>query len=75
MSREAIIKKTLEELSKLPDNKLIEAADFVEFLVKRLNDQLLTEDIEKIASKSQSLSFLEEDSVIYQTKDLKERYK
>ncbi len=75
MSRELLLKKTIEDLTKLPDQKLIEAADFVEFLLNRIDDKIITEGISRISSESKSFSFLEEEEVEYKTADLKERFK
>jgi Protein of unknown function (DUF2281) len=75
MSRELLLKKTREHLEKLPDQKLQEASDFVEFLMNKIDDSLLTEGIKKINSSSTSFSFLEEEEVQYKISDLKERYK
>lgn len=75
MSRELLIKKTIEDLTKLPDQKLMEASDFIEFLLNRIDDKIINEGISRIAAESKSFSFLEEEEVEYKTTDLKERYK
>ena len=75
MSRDTLIKKTIEQLEKLPDHKLQEASDFVEFLVSRINDSLLVEGITEMASTSKTFSFLGEEEIEYKMSDLKERYK
>ena len=75
MSRELLLKKTREQLEKLPDHKLEEASDFVEFLINRIDDSLLVEGLKQITSKSTSFSFLEEEEALYKISDLKERYK
>ena len=70
-----MIKKTIEQLEKLPDHRLQEASDFVEFLVSRMNDGLLVEGMKEMASTSKAFSFLEEEKIEYKISDLKERYK
>ena len=45
MSRDALIKITLDNLSKLPDQKIREVADFAEFLLSKLEDLMLVEGI------------------------------
>jgi len=75
MSRELLIKKAIEDLAKLPDHKLMEASDFIEFLLNRIDDNIINEGISRIAAESKSFSFLEEEQVEYRTTDLKERYK
>lgn len=75
MRREVLLKKTIEDLAKLPDHKLIEASEFVDFLLSRLEDNSLVKEITLLASKSDSFSFLNEDEVVYNKSDLKENYK
>jgi len=75
MSREILLKKTIEDLAKLPDHKLIEASEFVDFLLSRLEDKSMVNEISLMASESESFSFLNEDEVVYKKSDLKENYK
>ena len=74
MTREALLKSTLEKLANLPDNKLMEVADFADFLAERWEMKTLTAGIEKLTSDSKSFSFLAEEPVEYGLDDLKERY-
>jgi len=75
MNREILLKKTIEGLAKLPDHKLIEASEFVDFLLSRLEDKSMVNEISIMASESESFSFLNEDEVVYKKSDLKENYK
>lgn len=75
MSRDLLLKKTIEDLAKLPDHKLMEASDFVDFLVSRIEDNELKKGIHTLVSTSDSFSFLSEDEAIYTKLDLKENYK
>jgi hypothetical protein len=74
MTREAILKSTIEKLNKLPENKLIEVADFTTYLVENWEMKSLTAGIEQLASDSEAFSFLDEETVEYGLNDLKERY-
>lgn len=74
MNRASLISKTIENLSKLPDEKIMEVSDFAEFLFNKIENQFLSEGIKKLNSDSETFSFLAEDEVIYSTKDLKETY-
>lgn len=74
MNRASLISKTIENLSKLPDEKIMEVSDFAEFLFNKIENQSLSEGIKKLNSDSETFSFLAEDEVIYSTKDLKETY-
>lgn len=75
MTRERLIKKTIDNLSKLPDRKLKEVSDFAEFLLNRIEDQLMTEGIQKLVAESKTFEFLEDEEDLYSVRDLKERYK
>lgn len=74
MTREALLKSTIEKLTGLPDNKLMEVSDFADFLAERWEMKNLTAGIENLSSNSESFSFLAEDAVEYGLDDLKERY-
>ena len=75
MTREKLMEKTMDALSKLPDKKLKEVSDFAEFLNNKTEDRKLTEEIQLIGAVSKSFRFLEEDEDLYSVSDLKERYK
>ena len=75
MTRETLIKRTIDNLGKLPDQKLKEVSDFAEFLLNKTENQLLTEGIQKLVSDSKTFKFLEDEEDLYSVNDLKERYK
>ena len=75
MTREIIIKRTLDNLSRLPDQKLREVSDFAEFLLNKIDDKLLIDGIQKLTSESKSFKFLETEEDLYSKADLKEIYK
>jgi hypothetical protein len=75
MSRDALIKVAIDNLSKLSDQKIREVTDFAEFLLSKSEDSMLVEGIQKMASESKSFDFLNDDEDIYTVADLKEIYK
>lgn len=75
MTRELLIKKTIDNLSKLSDQKLKEVSDFAEFLLNRIENQMMTEGIQKLATDSKTFKFLEDEEDLYSVSDLKEKYK
>jgi hypothetical protein len=75
MTREALLKKAINHLNKLPDQKLKEVSDFAEFLLNRIENQLITEGIQELISDSPAFKFLEEEEDLYSIDDLKEKYK
>ena len=74
MTREILIKKTIDNLSKLPEQKLKEVSDFAEFLLNRMGNQLVTEGIQKLVTDSETFQFLESEEDLYSVDDLKEKY-
>lgn len=75
MSRDILIKQTIDNLSRLPDQKLKEVSDFTEFLISRADGMMITQGIEKLISESDSFQFLVEEEDLYTRKDLKEIYR
>lgn len=75
MNREALIGRTLESLSRLPESKLSEVADFAEFLLSRVEDRLTTEGIQLLVADSEAFDFLNDEEELYSLDDLKERYR
>ena len=74
MTRKTLLNRTIDKLSKLPDHKLQEVSDFTDFLLDRIEDQLINEGIQKMTSDSKAFKFLEEEDEIYTVEDLKEKY-
>lgn len=74
MTRKTLIHDTVESIKKLPDHKLREVSDFVDFLLNKLEHSELNEQIVQAASKSKSFEFLQEEEELYTDDDLKESY-
>jgi len=75
MTRDTLIKKTMDNLNRLPDQKLQQVLDFAELLLSKIDDQLITQGIQKLAKDSKVYKFLEEEDDLYSVQDLKEKYK
>lgn len=75
MTREILIQRTLTALSKLPQNRANEIADFADYLLKRYDEEILQQGIQKLVSESQTFAFLKSEEDLYSINDLKERYK
>lgn len=75
MTRDKLIKKTIDHLSRLPDQKVKEVSDFAEFLLSKIEDHIITEGIQKMAAESKSFKFLDEEENLYSVSDLKENYR
>lgn len=74
MKREAIIERTIQIINQLPEDKALEIADFADFIIKKYEEQLLTDNIQKVVVESEAFNFLNEEDSIYSVSDLKERF-
>ena len=74
MNRDTLIKQTLKNLSKLPQDKVREISDFADFIMKKHEEETLQEGIEKLISHSKSFDFLNEEEDLYSLDDLKEKF-
>jgi hypothetical protein len=74
MIREAIIERTIQIINQLPEDKALEIADFADFIIKKYEEQLLTDNIQKVVVESEAFNFLNEEDSIYSVSDLKERF-
>ncbi len=75
MTREALIQKTIATLSKLPEDKASEIADFADYILKKYDESVLQNGIEKLVSDSKTYKFLSEEEDLYTVADLKVKYK
>ncbi len=75
MTRQLIIERTVKAINQLPQDKAEEISDFADFVIKRYEEQKLTDDIQQLTSNSQAFAFLNnEEEDIYSVADLKEVY-
>ena len=75
MERKELIENTLNKISQLPDVKIKEIHDFAEFLLLKIDDQILQQGINELTSNSKAFSYLNEEEDLYSVNDLKESYK
>ncbi len=74
-NRDFTIKNTIQKLNRLPDEKLPEVENFIDFLLAKMDDALLTEGIQELTSESKAFKYLEHEENLYSVEDLKEKYK
>ena len=74
MAREALIKKTINTLSKLPQDKAKEVSDFAEFILKKYDDEIQLKGIEKMVMDANAFYFLKDEEDLYSVEDMKEKY-
>jgi hypothetical protein len=75
MDRKDLIENTILKIKQLPDPKIREIHDFAEFLLGKIDDQILQQGIHELASQSSAFRYLNEEEDLYSVNDLKERYK
>ncbi len=76
MDKKKLIESVVEKMKKLPEDKLKEVEDYLDFLINKYQEDLIIQKgIEDIVQNSKSYAFLKEDDDIYTVEDLKERYK
>ena len=75
MNRSVLIKETIDKIHQLPDIKIQEINDFAEFLLSRIDDKMLLEGIQKLATDSKSFEYLKNEEELYSVNDLKEKYR
>jgi hypothetical protein len=74
MTKKVIIDRTIKAIERLPVEKAEEISDFADFMLKRFEEGLLSDDIHLLNTNSKSFEFLEEEEEIYKVTDLKEVY-
>lgn len=75
MTRQVLIENAIDKIKQLPDVKIKEVNDFVEFLLSKIDDKIITDGIQKLISDSKSFEYLKDDEDLYTVNDLKERYR
>jgi hypothetical protein len=75
MNRQVLINYAISKIRQLPDTKIKEVNDFADFLLSKMDDQIIREGIKEMISDSKSYDFLKEEEDLYTVNDLKERYK
>lgn len=74
MNRQALIDNIIHKIRQLPDGKIKEINDFADFLLRKIDDKIIQEGIQKLTSDSKSFNFLKDEEDLYSVDDLKERY-
>jgi len=74
MEREVLVKKTIGRIKRLPTTRLQEVNDFVEFIIQRNEDALITEGLKQLSSISHAYDFLNDEPELYTVNDLKVRF-
>jgi len=74
MAKDILIKKTINTLSRLPQDKVQEVSDFADFILKKYDEDTLQKGLVKLMEDSKVFEFLKEEEDLYSLEDLKEKY-
>jgi hypothetical protein len=74
MNRQVLIDNAVNKIKKLPDTKIQEINDFADFLLSKIDDKIILDNIQNLTAKSKSFHFLNDEEDLYDETDLKERY-
>jgi len=74
MEREVLVKRTIGRIRQLPMTRVREVNDFVEFIIRKNDDSLITEGLQHISSIGRTYDFLYDEPDIYSVNDLKEKF-
>jgi hypothetical protein len=75
MNRQVLINNIIKKIDQLPDIKIKEIADFTDFLLSKIDDKIIQEGIQKLASNSKAFDYLKDEEDLYAVNDIKETYK
>ena len=69
---ETILQQTIQNLYRLPVEKLKEVNDFVSFLISKMDDNLILQNLQKLSLESSVFDFLNDEPDLYSLQDCKE---
>ncbi len=71
MHKEELINKTVSYLKKMSAEKIEEVLHYAEFIFSKYEEHILQKGIEKLASESSSIKYLETEENIYTVNDFR----
>ena len=74
MEREVLMEKTIRKIGQLPTTRIREVNDFVDFMIQRAEDSLITEGLQQLVSGSQTYDWLYNEPELYTVNDLKVKF-
>ena len=74
MEREVLVRNTIGKLERLPTKRVQEVNDFVEFIIRKTDDNMITEGLQQLSSVGRTYDFLQEEPELYTVNDLKVRF-
>jgi hypothetical protein len=74
MEQEVLVENTVRKIKKLPATRIQEVNDFVEFILGKNDDALITEGLQQLSSCGRTFDFLRDEPELYSVNDLKVRF-
>lgn len=74
MNRQLLIESIMQKISHLPDVKIKEVDDYADFLLGKIDDQILQEGIQNLVADAGTFDFLKDEEDLYTVEDLKTRF-
>jgi len=74
MEHETLVKSTIRNIKKLPVGHIQEVNDFVEFIIQKSEDKMITEGLQHLSTIGKTFDFLYDEPELYTVEDLKVRY-
>ena len=74
MEREVLVKRTIRKIEQLPTTRVREISDFVEFIIRKTDDAMITEGLQQLSSNSRTYDFLSDEPELYTVSDLKVKF-
>lgn len=75
MTKQNLIQRTVNLLEKLPREKIAEVVNYAHYVLKRHEEEILRQGIQKLASDGKTYDFLNQEEELYTANDVKERYR
>ena len=73
MTKKSLITEANKKLEKLPIEKIQEVMDFADFLLAKTESSISNDTLLKMAAKSESFKFVNEDKVEYTIADIQKK--
>ena len=74
MEHNVLVEKTIRKIGQLPTTCVRAVDNYVEFIIRRTDDSLITEGLQQLASCSHTYDFLYNEPELYTVNDLKMRF-
>jgi hypothetical protein len=74
MEQDVLVENTIGRIKKLPVARIQEVSDFIEFIIGKDDDAMITEGLQQLSSSGGAFDFLYDEPELYSVNDLKARF-